>query len=70
MQQTSLKEQLLTVVHTFVTIRIDYYNSLSYGISDYNISRLERIQNSVARMVTNSRNVYQITPYDPIIIIN
>ena len=40
------QETLVTVVHAFATSRIDYCNSLLYGISDYNINRLHRIQNS------------------------
>ena len=56
------QESLLTVVHAFVTSRIDYCNSLLYGISDYNINRLQRIQNSAARIVTNTRKYDHITP--------
>jgi len=40
------QEALATVVHAFVTSSIDYCNSLLYGISDYNINRLQLIQNS------------------------
>ena len=32
------QESLVTVVHAFVTSRVDYCNSLLYGISDYNIN--------------------------------
>jgi len=56
------QEALVTVAHAFVTFRIDYCNSLLYGISDYNINHLQRIQNSVARIVTNTRKYYHITP--------
>ena len=57
-----LKESLVTVVHAFVTSRIDYCNSLLYGISDYNINPLQRIQNSAAGIVTNTRKYDHITP--------
>jgi len=56
------QEALVTVVHAFVTSRIDYCNSLLYGISDYNINRLQRIQNSAALIVTNTRKYDHITP--------
>jgi len=55
------QETLVTVVCAFVNSRIDYCNSLLYGISDYNINRLQRIKNSAARMVTNTRKYYYIT---------
>ena len=55
------QESLVTVVHAFVTSRIDYCNSLSYGISDYNINRIQRIQNMAARIVTNTRKYHHIT---------
>jgi len=48
------QESLLTVVHAFLTSRIDYCNFPLYGISDYNVNRLQRIQNSAARIVTNT----------------
>jgi len=57
-----IREALVTVVHAFVTSRIDYCNSLLYGIFDYNINRLQRIQNSAARIVTNTRKHDHITP--------
>ena len=34
------QKALVTVVDVFVTSRMDYCNSLLYGISDYNINRL------------------------------
>ena len=54
------QEALVTVVHAFVTSRIDYCNSLLYGISDYNIN--QRIQNSAARIVTDTGKYDNITP--------
>ena len=53
---------LLTVVHAFITSRIDYGNSLLYGISDHNLNRLQRVQNSAARIVTNTSKYDHITP--------
>ena len=56
------QETRVPVVHAFVTSRIDYCNSLLYGIPDYNINRLQRIQNRAARIVTNTRKYDYITP--------
>ena len=56
------QEALVTVVHASVTSRIDDCNSLLYGISDCNINRLQQIQNSAARIVTNTRKYDHITP--------
>jgi len=55
------QEALVTVVLAFVTACIDYCNSLLYGISDYNINRLQRIQNSAARIVINTQKHDHIT---------
>jgi len=48
------QEAFVTVVHAFVTSRLDHCNFLLYGISDYNINRHQLIQNSATRMVTNT----------------
>ena len=51
------QDALITVVHVFVTPRIDHCNSLLYGIADYYINYLQRIQNGAARMVTNNGKI-------------
>jgi len=53
---------LITVVHAFITSRIDYCNSLLYGMSDYNTNRLQKVQNCAARIVSNTRKYDHITP--------
>ena len=42
-----------TIVHAFVTTRLDYLNSFIYGIPDYIIKRLQRLLNAAARIITN-----------------
>jgi len=54
------QKSLVTAVHAFVTSRIYYCNSLLYGLPDYSIN--QRIQNSAARIVTNTRKYDHITP--------
>ena len=43
-----------TVAQGLVSSRFDYANSILYGASKYNISKLQRAQNVIARLVTRS----------------
>ena len=47
-------------VHAFVTTRLDYLNSLLYGMPDYIIKRLQRLLNAAARIITNLGKYYHI----------
>ena len=49
-------------VHTLVTSRLDYCNSLLVGISDTLLKRLQNIQRTVARLITKKRKYDSITP--------
>ena len=51
-----------TLIHAFITCRIDQCNSLLYGLPDSHIAKLQRIQNSAARLVTRTRFHDHITP--------
>ena len=51
-----------TLVHAFVTSRLEYCNSLLYGLPKYLISKLQRAQNAVARLITNTRKYDHIIP--------
>jgi len=42
-------------VCALVNTRLDYANSVLHGTSDTNIKKLQRVQNSLARVVTNTR---------------
>ena len=51
-----------TLVQAFVSSRLDYCNSLLYGVTDHNMRQLQSIQNAAARLVTGSRKYDRITP--------
>ena len=51
-----------TLVHAYVTSRLDYCNSLLYGIPKELTNKLQRVQNTAARLVTRTRKYDHITP--------
>ena len=50
------------LVHAFISCRLDQCNSLFYGLPESQLNKLQRIQNSAARLVTLSRKHDHITP--------
>ena len=50
------------IIHSFVTSRLDNRNALFYGLPQNQISRLQHIQNTAARVVTLSRKSCHISP--------
>ena len=55
-------ESAAIVIHAFITNKLDYCNSLLYGLSDFQIQRLQKIQNIAARILTKSKRDSHITP--------
>lgn len=53
---------LETVVHAFISSRLDYCNSLYVGISHQQLSRLQLVQNAAARLLTGTKKREHITP--------
>uniref|UniRef100_A0A3B3D322 Reverse transcriptase domain-containing protein n=1 Tax=Oryzias melastigma TaxID=30732 RepID=A0A3B3D322_ORYME len=51
-----------TVIHAFITSRLDYCNSLYFGISQSSLSRLQLVQNAAARVLVGARKRDHITP--------
>ena len=56
------QESLECVVHAFITTKLDYANSLLCGLPSAQISRLQAIQNTAARLLTGTRKHDHITP--------
>ena len=51
-----------TLVHAFVTSKIDNCNSLLFGLPKCLISKIQSVQNAAARIITLSRKSDHITP--------
>ena len=50
------------LVQALVTSKLDYCNSLLYGLAKKVIKQLQRVQNAAARVVTLSPKFCHITP--------
>lgn len=55
-------KDLETVIHAFISSRLDYCNSLYLGICHSSLSRLQLVQNAAARLLTGTRKRENITP--------
>ena len=49
-------------VHALITSRLDYCNSVLYGITAVQLDRLQRIQNNAACLITKTNRCDHITP--------
>lgn len=55
-------DAIRSLVHTTITSKLDYGNSLLAGITNEQLHRLQRAQNVAARLVTHSHRHDHITP--------
>jgi len=53
--QSLTSEAAESLVHAFISCRLDYCNALLYGIADGQLQRLQSVQNAAARLVTGTR---------------
>ena len=56
------KDQAETLVHAFITSRLDYCNSILFGVNSYLLDKLQYVQNAAARLITRTRKFDHITP--------
>lgn len=54
---------LEVAIQAFITSRLDYCNSLYYGISKNQISRLQVVQNAAARFLKGGKKFDHVTPF-------
>jgi len=60
--QSLTSEAATSLVHAFISCRLDYCNAMLYGIADCHLQRLQSVQNAAARLVTGLRRTEHITP--------
>jgi len=51
-----------SLIHAYVTTKIDYCNSLLYGLPKSHLDKLQRVMNIAARVVSRTRKYDHITP--------
>ena len=56
------RESTEILVHAFVSSKLDLMNSILYGLPKFQLNKLQRIQNSAARLVTLTKKYVHITP--------
>lgn len=49
------KNATIAIVQALISSRLDYCNSLLYGISNYLVRKLQRVQNCAARLIMNAK---------------
>ena len=50
------------LIHAFVTSRLDYCNTMLYRINNYQLQKIQSVQNAAARLITGTKKFDHITP--------
>ena len=56
------RDDARSIASAIVATRLDYCNSILYGITSSNIAKLQRVQNALARVISGRRRYEHITP--------
>lgn len=56
------KEATQSLIQAYVVSRLDYCNSLLYGVSKQNINKLQKVQNAAARVILKVNRSTHMTP--------
>ena len=51
-----------TLIRALISCRLDYCNSLLYGLPVYQLAKLQRVQNAAARLIFEETKFCHITP--------
>ena len=51
-----------TLIHAFVSSRVDYCNNLLYGLPAYQLNKLQRVQNAAARLIFQETKYCHVRP--------
>ena len=57
-----LRKSTETLIHAFVSSRLDYCNSLLYGLPQAQIGKLQKVQNAAPRLIFKEPKFSHITP--------
>ena len=56
-------ETAALLANSMISSQLDYYNSLLYGVSKYNVAKLQKIQNALCRIVFRFDRTSHVTPF-------
>ena len=52
----------IRIIHAFITSKLDYCNAILYGLPQAQLDKLQRMQNTAARIVSKTKKSQHITP--------